>query len=266
MIVEQDLIKRTNAVGMVAAYEQAKVEIAEAYRLLESAEHRLKTSFDDRGGFTVLPSYSYRDNSAEDVLNRVHLSAWAAVFDKVGLRKTLSIAKRDALDQQLMGRGEPLPPLNLANLHATCEQMYERTGEHIAQAVGEVFDWLRPRTGTRRADYVTNEASRYVVGRKIILTGMVAPGWGKRPFQASHWSSKWLTALDNVFHMLDGKGVVKSHYGPLVDAIAATETGTGSTDYFAFKAFKNSNLHLEFLRPELLEKFNALAGGANLAP
>ena len=60
---------------------------------------------------------------------------------------------------------------------------------------------------------------------------------------------------------MDGKGMPETHYGPLSSAIRACgPDGKGRTDYFAFRCFKNQNLHLEFLRPELLERFNLLAG------
>jgi len=64
--------------------------------------------------------------------------------------------------------------------------------------------------------------------------------------------------------MLDGKGTVKSHYGELCDTIADSKDGLGDTSYFRFKCYQNGNLHLEFLRPDLDERVNMIAGGNRL--
>jgi hypothetical protein len=77
-----------------------------------------------------------------------------------------------------------------------------------------------------------------------------------------------LRALDRVFHMLDGQGLVpRSHYGELVDAIEACRgTGEGATKYFRFRMFANGNLHLWFTRADLLLRFNQIAGAGLLKP
>jgi hypothetical protein len=64
--------------------------------------------------------------------------------------------------------------------------------------------------------------------------------------------------------MIDGKVPVKSYHGPLYDAITDSQDGTGQTDYFKFKCCLNGNLHLEFLKPELVARLNAVAGGNRL--
>jgi hypothetical protein len=35
----------------------------------------------------------------------------------------------------------------------------------------------------------------------------------------------------------------------------------GETEYFAFRCFRNHNLHLRFKRPDLVAKINQIAGG-----
>jgi hypothetical protein len=74
-------------------------------------------------------------------------------------------------------------------------------------------------------------------------------------------------ALDRVFHLLDGAGYVSRTYlGELGDAINAVpvESPAGRTKYFAFKLYRNGNIHLEFLRPDLVDKLNQIAGGKRL--
>ena len=83
-------------------------------------------------------------------------------------------------------------------------------------------------------------------------------------WKVNYRRQKYLTALDNVFSMIDGKGAVKSYYGGLSDAITSSPDGKGKTEYFSFKCFMNGNLHIEFMKPELVAKLNAVAGGARL--
>jgi hypothetical protein len=83
-------------------------------------------------------------------------------------------------------------------------------------------------------------------------------------FRVNYHREKYLTALDNVFSLIDGKGPVKSYHGPLYDAITDSPDGTGSTEYFKFRCCLNGNLHLEFLKPALVAKLNAVAGGNRL--
>ena len=67
--------------------------------------------------------------------------------------------------------------------------------------------------------------------------------------------------------MLDGKGVIETYQGPLMEAIGKTAWGQlGQTDYFKFRSYRNRNLHLEFKRLDLLAKFNEIAGAGLLAP
>ena len=61
-----------------------------------------------------------------------------------------------------------------------------------------------------------------------------------------------------------GNGTIKTHRGPLIDAIEAAKDGTGETEYFRFRCFRNRNLHLEFKRLDLVAKLNAVAGGMRL--
>src|SRR5438874_1244611 len=79
-----------------------------------------------------------------------------------------------------------------------------------------------------------------------------------------HYREQHIRAIDNVFHALDGNGTIKTHRGPLIDAIEAAKDGTGETDYFRFRCFRNRNLHLEFRRLDLVAKLNAVAGGMRL--
>lgn len=80
-------------------------------------------------------------------------------------------------------------------------------------------------------------------------------------FRPTYSREQELLAIDGVFHLLDGKGIMREHRGPLVKAIVECQDGRGETELFRFKCFKNGNLHLEFKRLDLVQELNLLAVG-----
>lgn len=260
---------------MVAAYKQSEQDIREAYALLVKAEERLIEAFQSEDA-------SYRfDLSRDDnrrieyrapdkLIHHVKHGAWKALVAKMGIRSAMSIKRAAELDAQLEGKPrhynetvEPLPEITEANILAMMETTFTQLPAMIEEAVKEVYDWLRPTSGWR-LEYKTNQKSQWRLDRKIILPHCISHGYGETPFKVDYHRQQNMTALDNVFHMLDGKGIVKTYHGPLSDAITRSETGIGETDYFKFKCYGNCNLHLEFKRLDLVEKLNAVAGGMRL--
>jgi hypothetical protein len=130
------------------------------------------------------------------------------------------------------------------------------TGAFIEEAVQEVFEYLRP----HHSRYKTN--TEFEIGKRVILFALETK-WGGG-FRVDHYREQHIRAIDNVFHALDGNGTIKTHRGPLIDAIEAAKNGTGETEYFRFRCFRNRNLHLEFKRLDLVAKLNAVAGGMRL--
>jgi hypothetical protein len=268
-------IPRTTLTEMVAAYRQAEVDIRCAYALLTGAEERLKAAFQSDAYAFDLDAYSHRSRSLdytkpEQTMHELKHAAWKVLVDKMGIRSAMSIQRAKELDEQLAGRTdrfghdvEPLPEITEANILAMMESTLGNLGAMLEEAVLEVFDWLMPRNW--RLEYKTNQKSQWELKEKLILTCCIQRSHSRNtPYQVNYYRQQNITALDNVFAMMDGKGIVKTHYGPLTDAICASADGTGETEYFAFKCFGNGNLHLKFKRPDLVAKLNAVAGGMRL--
>lgn len=255
-----DLAKRETLSTMIGAYQQATSNIREAYAILEAAQTTLRSVFLDAPGYRF--SVNERNNTdvgkmASDEINaRIKKDAWAVIVERMELRRLLSIQRRTELDSQIE-KGE-LPELTLENVMALFETSAANVNTYLEEAVKEVFDFLRP----PRSSFKTN--TEFELGKRVILSWMVEKGWSRGKFRANYHRDKYLTALDNVFSMIDGKGPVKSYHGPLYDAIADSPDGTGATEYFKFRCCLNGNLHLEFLKPALVEKLNAIAGGNRL--
>lgn len=257
----------TTLPSLCAAYQKSKAEVEQAFSLMASAEQRLKSEFcmNDQG--------SYAFGLMDDIIqNRIHndeikslflemkKDAWRVLIDKMGIRQVLSIKAAEELDKQL-GDGKDLPEIEYTAVLAMLEQCRNNVGNYLEEAVKEVFDWLRPRS----SKYKTN--SEFEIGRRVVLGWCVDVGYGSN-FHVNYHREANLRALDNVFHAMDGKGMIKTHGGPLCDAVNQTPlaTGKGETDYFKFRCFLNNNMHLEFKRLDLLAKLNQVAGGMRLKP
>lgn len=189
-------------------------------------------------------------------------TAWRVIVDKIGIRSLMSSKRQKELKDILNGRGsvDELPEISEEAIFSMLEGMANRSKEFLDELLKEEMDWLLPR-GWQSTDYKTNQVNLNKLTPKLIKCFAVGFGFGR--FRPSDSAEAHLMNVDNIFHMLDGKGMIKGFRGPLVDAINATEVskGFGETAYFRFRAFRNGNLHLWFKRIDLVEKFNSLVGG-----
>jgi hypothetical protein len=263
-----DLIKRDTVAQLVENYAAAVVDITQAYTLLHAAKNRLNTAFglgQRLHSFDVLPhgyhhGATLSDDSLAQVMVQIKLDAWRVLMERLELRKLLSIARREELDRQLSD-GKDLPDITLENVWGMFESAVANVDRYMEEAVLEVFDFLRPHS----SKYKTN--SEFELGKRVILSWCVEPSYSKSGFRVRHSRDSQLTALDNAFQRLDGKGIVASYYGPTLNAISqAGYDGLCETDYFKLRCCLNGNLHIEFKRPDLVQRMNVIAGGARLRP
>lgn len=270
MYQSTDIVKRETLTAMVGTYNQSIQQIEQAYNLLDAAKTNLKAAFvNDNFYVTSGNHYGLLKDDLAKVLLEVKRRAWKSIVDRLELKKILSIKRREELDKQLDGEtrhcGDELPPLpeiTEENIVAMYQDNMAKSVDYAREAVNEVFDWLRPFSG-HNSELKTN--SKWKIGKKVIVYA-IEKGYGINPFRVSYYRDKNVTALDNVFHMLDGRGGLKTHHGPLYDAINGSADGTGETEYFRFKCHKNGNLHIDFKRVDLVNKINKMAGSSNSLP
>lgn len=260
-----ELARRETLTVLVGTYKQAMADVEQAYKLLEESKKKLRSVFLNEY-FNVIRQhncYSTDAGEVKAVQEEITRQAWRCIVDRLEIRRILSIKRREELDRQLHGdkRGyEPTPPLpeiTEENILVMLQDGMAKATDYANEAIYEVFDWLRPQRG-KTAGLKTNEKWR--IGKKVITEYCCEAGYSGA-FRVNYSHEKEIAALDNVFSMLDGRGPIKSHHGPLYDAICASKDGTGETDFFRFKCCKNRNLHIEFLRPDLVAKINRTAGG-----
>lgn len=251
---------------MAREFCEATGEIERLLAALDEQSARLRSAFDpdatSRYAFGLdveyhgIRYYPSEDNRFAKIKAQMSREAWRVLFDRLGIKNVMSVAKRKRFEEQLE-RGE-LPEVSEQNIIGIIAGMAADAKDFAREAAKEVFDFLRPSKGWG-GEYKTNSAFR--VGRKVILPHRVERCWNGSSYRPNHYRQQELTALDGVFHLLDGKGVMREHRGPLCQAIEASPDGRGETDYFAFKCFKNGNLHITMRRLDLVKELNGLAAG-----
>lgn len=256
-----DLAIRETLPALIACYQRAETEVRQAYDLLEAAQSRLQTGFSDLGChcFSTNPrDYCKVGSSAADlVMETIKIEAWRVLVERMELRRVLSVKRRKELDSQLQN-GDKLPDITEENIVAMLQDNLASIDLYMKEAIHEVFDFLRSSASLLKSN------SEFELGKRVILCHAVTPGYIKGTFQVAYRHEPELTALDNVFSVCDGKGTIKTHRGPLCDAISQCRDGVGATEYFHFRCCRNGNLHIEFKRPDLVTRLNVAAGGNRL--
>jgi len=276
-----ELIKRTTITELCVAYRQAVDQARQAFALLEAAQERLVVFYGDAPEtkhycrfdmFGLIGEQRLGGKDIEKLIDGIRRDCWRVLVDRIDIRKVMSLNRQEQLDAQLEGKttryGEPvdpLPEIEEANVWSMLERTADSIPQMVRELIKEVYDYLAP---SERTQLVTNQKNRWGLTQKVILSWVVER-WGGRNQHGGIYHVNYdrqckLRALDNVMHVLDGKGTVKTTQGPLVDAIEAAPDGTGQTEYFEFKAFHNRNLHLKLKRLDLVNEFNRVAGGGKL--
>ena len=261
------IVPRTTILQMATAWSHLKTTVERCCTEIIEAQKAANVAFDfgeegshyEAFNFDDILRYRQGDiDRPETIVDQMRRRAWGAIFHKVNLRRLMGEADVRKLDENL-AQGT-LPEITMEAVLGVLADQADRAPQFLDRSVQEVFDWLTPQRGY----YATNR--REAIGPRVVISWACESGWGvKGRFRIRHNSEARFRQLDNVFSLLDGKGTVPSHYGPLYDAVAESITGHGDTEYFEFRCHKNGNMHLRFKRLDLLEKLNAIAGGNHLA-
>ena len=206
--------------------------------------------------------------SLDEVKRYAEQQIWWELYEQSGIPKVVSNKRAKEILSDL-DKGD-LSPLTEEAVRAWIENAVGSLDTLQREKVEEVFDWLRPWRGT----YKTNDV--FVIGKKVVVENVLEKAgvyykWRPRldvPHSAHTTSPRqMLRSLESVFRSLDGKGYALPNSGSeLEKAIESADPDNAKfeTEYFAGKSCRNGNLHLEFRRPDLVAKLNAIAGGKNL--
>lgn len=266
-----DLAHRTTARELAIAFERAERDVRAAFAQIAAAETAVNAAFGNTEGHRAIRVSAcgdqWRDNfnDVEQAIEIMTRAAWRTIVDRLELRRFMSIKAYEAMTKAL--DREKLPPVTEESVARFAHDHLARARDYLKEAVDEVFEFLRPHGWTKAGQLKTN--TEMEVGERVILSYMIDSGFRAGSFRVTYSGTRaqQLTAMENVFSALDGRGEIsKGHQSLLQAAIEAATNGEGETDLFAFRCCKNGNLHLRFKRLDLLARFNQIAGGTRLRP
>jgi len=245
-ILGKELAIRQTAHELVQSYQHIVERINFYYDRLVELSEEAKVF-----GDYVRVFDSYSSDPRNKVIDSLTKAAWCRIFDILGVRKVMAITKWDQLAKDIdEGRMPPLTEENVLNHMLAYVQNFQTISREACLAA---YETLTPGKIHRwHADYKSNK--HFGIGKMVVLTGFIETTWSNGS-DISHFKRDDLIEVDRVFHNLDGQNIsVDSYHSPLVDAICSSKFQPGQTNYFAFQAYHNRNLHLRFLRPDLVER------------
>ena len=253
MASSMDMIKRQTIQHMVQAYQDSSQRVELAFDLISEASDAMKAAFGEYSGI-------YIRETNNEIQKGLKQRAWRYIVDQTGMREVMTAKRVREFERQL--ESDEVPDITEDTVWQTLVSLRDNIGMLLDEAVEEIYEWLRPWNSM----YKTN--SEFRVGKKVVLEYCV-------DYQT--WGDSWhvwfvhskegnIRSLDNVFSLLDGKGVVK-YPGDLLtsikDAIQRKEW-ICQTEYFDVKWFKKGTMHITMRRMDLVDKLNAIAGSGYL--
>jgi hypothetical protein len=251
-----EVIEHQKVSAIVDNYRQIQDDVRKALELLIGARERMEATF---GGIyssifegSTLSELSL-DRAGGKCERRIRKQAWEYLITQLQLSSFLSEARLSELKKQIIE--DKLPEITSANVYATLESITNNLPALFNEAAIAVFDRLRVQT------HQTNR--RYAIGRKAILSHIVDARFGT--MSLSHHYDQSIRSIDNVFHLLDGRGSPK-YPDDLVTHIRKSMTErmqSCETEYFRCQWFKAGTLHIWFKRADLVTKLNEVGGKAH---
>jgi len=263
-----DVVNYTTASQMADVYQRAIARIRVAHAMVEQEAKALQDAFEGRSyDFDISMTLGHSNSrlNMEQIVDKMKRSAWGRIIEKIGVRKVMSSKQQKELDDYLQGgrqsygcdKSPEMPDITADNILSVIGGYYQAAPDMLMELIREEYDFWK---AYRPSEYKRNSFEKLTP--RIIKAYIVSMGYGRNPFGLNYNNASHVTALDSIFHLLDGQGPLTGHKGPLADAINGSADGTGETEYFRFKCYKNHNIHLDFKRLDLLAKLNQLAGRA----
>ena len=253
MIPEFDsLVPRSTISELVRLYQQAEHDVRAGYALVKRGLDALNYGTRERNVDFENP---------DELAFALRRATWRSIVSRLQMERAMSVKAWTEFDQKL--QKEDPPPVTVEIIEGMVRQYRIDLPKMLEDSVVEMFEWLRPRD----SEYKTN--TEYEIGKRVILNRVVRVGFGH--WDVEYYYDQYLRALENVFDLCAGKIPQEkvSHYSALSLAIKACDlTGPcqGETEYFRFKGYRKGSLHIEFRRPDLVTRLNAIAGGTRLKP
>jgi hypothetical protein len=250
--MENALVKPETLGEMIANYEQALRDVNELMPYYRKAEKHLKSRY-----------RSYDPVDFEYTLESLKIAAWNEVFHKTNLYQLMSIKESDDIQKKLWGRdcrdNEKLqiPDFTLENVLAFIDAKTADMPNMLARKILEVYDILRPYQSWNKKLKTNDKSLGQGIGSKVILGYYFDHIYGDGRMRINYQKQAEINAIQEVFWMLDGKGVPHDGEKLYHKLYESTRADAFEDDYFRIKGYSNGNMHLEFKRMDLVAKIMA---------
>lgn len=188
------------------------------------------------------------ETAMKAITHNIDRGIWKDLMKKSGMLSLMDAQARDEWYKNL--EGEDIPAVSEANILSTFEQLHQSKGEVFERGVINLFKGLS-------WNYKTNSPCKF--GTKIIVTGLVkCDRWG---FGLNWgWQRDRLADLERMLMLLDGQPIPDNRADVTRRLSDHIHTNRHSNRYedemFAIKYFQKGTAHINFKRPELLDKLN----------
>lgn len=247
--------------------QQALTDLQQGIGLLLAAKQRLTATLGHENTYydTLWESRisdGYLDEQRQASVAHVTKNAWRYVVKQTGITAYMTEKRQQELTKQIE-KGD-LPSLTPENILSTLEALSQQTPALLEESVREVFDWLRPRYSHGVGALKTNK--KYRLGYKVIIGHAVTRYWHDAPWEFNSYREANFRTLGNVFALLDGQGVERYPQDFVTRCRMSWKSGTlpHADQYFCCMPYKNNNLHVTFLRHDLVDRINQIAGDLTL--
>ena len=269
-----DLIQYTTADQLSQLYH---TNSEKAMRLMDEFCETLRELNDAFGNIGFRLPFDYEvtiegEKEREKIQREMKRNAWRVLVGKLELEKVMSPKRRDQMSAVLIHGNDTAdnsiddwPDITPENILGVLQGYMASADEFLDESIQDVYEFLKP---WDRDEYKTNEKNRWKLSNKIIIGYAVECAWSNN-FRLNYGErGNRIQTLDTVFHLLDGKGFSKTHHGELYNAVqdCSPSSPYAETDYFKIRCCKNSNLHIEFKRLDLVDEFNFRCGNGNQLP
>jgi hypothetical protein len=237
--IETLVMQRNAMVERVRAAHAALIEAEELAAAMFGERHRATHSA--LRNYTTHTEFT-SDKGLHEAIKEIDGRCWEYLLHHSGLRTFMDAEARSKWDDAISKND--VPELTVENINATFSTMHAARGEMFERGVIAVFKGLS-------WDYKTHNGVMF--GKRVILRYINRHPWG-----VDHAGCDKLDDLIRVMSVLDGEPEPdhrRAAFQALYHAKLGEETSLG---YFTVRVFKNGNGHLTFLRPDLVDKMNAI--------
>jgi hypothetical protein len=251
--VETNIAKFENLAEIVHTYTESIKLVVAAYALLDEAQGKLERICSMP---SVLPNrYGLHEADLKKVLGNLKSKMWRAALRKTKAVEFMTESRYRRFEKSLDDPSS-LPEITEETVKNFVSNVLDSAPDMLLEFIREVFDWLKPGNFDT---YKTNKKNRFEISEKVIRGWCFSQRYGGK-MELMYTKTSSFNAMDNAFHLMDGKGLGKSNLVSVIGVACREGKNSTETEYFKLKWFKNGNCHIVFKRMDLVAKLNKIAG------